>query len=186
MIVEPKTIYSDAQYRIRTLTPSDVIRHCAAVSTSLAELSLWMSWCSGTYDLSDSEQFQTRCESNRSDDIAYNFCVFDATDEKVLGSIAINGIRREEHCANIGYWTSSDATGRGIATLAARAVAVFGFNELGLKRLEILAQPTNHASRRVAEKLGACFEGITHDRIMFRGEPRAAVVYSLRPEDIRN
>lgn len=185
MTIEPHTIYSDAQYLIRTLTASDVIRHCAAVSSSLAELSLWMSWCSGTRDLSDSEQFLTRCESNWHDDVTYDFCVFEAASAAVLGTVALNGIRREENCASIGYWTRSDATGRGIATLAARAAAVFGFEKLGLTRLEILAQPTNHASRRVAEKLGACFEEIVHDRIEFRGEPRATVIYSLRPGDLR-
>jgi RimJ/RimL family protein N-acetyltransferase len=183
--MEPQTIYSDDQYVIRALTASDAIGLHAAVKASLNELIIWMPWCSESYCLSDSEQYLSRCESTWTKNTEYNFCVFDVADDNVLGAIAINGIRHEEHCASIGYWTRSDATGRGIATLAARAVAVFGFNELGLKRLEILAQPTNHASRRVAEKLGGCFEGIVHDRIMFRGEPRAAVVYSLRPEDVR-
>ena len=186
MTMEPQTIFANDQYRIRTPATSDVIKHHAAVQASLAELNTWMSWCSGAYDLSDSEQFISRCESNLRDGIRYDFCVFDAASEKVLGAVAINAIRREENCANVAYWTRIDATGRGIATLAARSAAVFGFEKLGLRRLEILAQPTNHASRRVAEKLGACFEEIARDKIVFRGESRAAAVYSLRPEDVRD
>ena len=103
----------------------------------------------------------------------------------MLGVVGIHGIRRAENCANIGYWTRTGSTGRGIATLAARAATEFGFQKLGLARIDILVQPTNHASRRVAEKLGACFEDIAHDRIMFRGEPCAVAVYSLKLEVVR-
>lgn len=123
MTMEPQTIFSDDQYQIRALAASDVIRHHAAVQASLAELSTWMSWCTGSYDLSDSEQFLSRCESNWRDDATYDFCVFDAATDAVLGAVAINGIRREENCANIGCWVRTGSTGRGIATLAARAAA---------------------------------------------------------------
>jgi RimJ/RimL family protein N-acetyltransferase len=184
MTMETRTIFADAQYRIRTLAASDAANLHAAVQASLPALSTWLSWCTGAYGLSDSEQFISRCASNLRDDVRYDFCVFDAATDAVLGAIAINAINRKESCANISYWTRTGSTHRGIATLSARAAAIFGFQKLELTRLEILAQTTNHASRRVAEKLGACFEEIDHNKFLFRGEPRAVAVYSLRPGDI--
>jgi len=185
MTIKHQTIFSDEKYQIRTLAAPDALKLHAAVRASVAELSTWMPWCTESYGLSDSEQYLSRCTSNLRDNVTYDFGVFDATTEGMLGAVAITGIRRGENCANIGYWTRSDATGRGIATQAVRAAAVFGFQKLGLTRLEILAHPGNLSSRRVAEKLGGWFEGYARNRIVFRGEPRAAVVYSLIPEDIR-
>jgi len=50
-------------------------------------------------------------------------------------------------------------TGQGIATAAVRLVAQCAFEDLGLRRLELLIAVDNLASRRVAEKVGATFEG---------------------------
>ena len=79
-----------------------------------------------------------------------------------------------------------DARGeiRGIATGAARQVAATGFGELGLVRIEIATLPGNAASQRVAEKLGATREGEFRNRLVVRGEPVDAVVFSLVPRDL--
>jgi RimJ/RimL family protein N-acetyltransferase len=62
--------------------------------------------------------------------------------------------------ADIGYWVRTSQTGLGLATAAVRLVARFGFEDLGLRRLEMLIATDNLASRRVAEKVGATFEGV--------------------------
>jgi RimJ/RimL family protein N-acetyltransferase len=62
--------------------------------------------------------------------------------------------------AHVGYWVRTGQTGQGIATAAVRLIARFGFEDLGLQRLELLVAVENLASRRVAEKAGARFEGI--------------------------
>jgi ribosomal-protein-alanine N-acetyltransferase len=53
------------------------------------------------------------------------------------------------------YW------GQGIVTEAARAMLAYGFTQAGLERIIAVAAPQNTASRRVMEKLGMQFEGIT-------------------------
>lgn len=60
----------------------------------------------------------------------------------------------------MGYWVRTSQTRRGIATAAVRLIARFGFEDLGLRRLELLIATDNFASRRVAEKVGARLEGI--------------------------
>jgi len=41
--------------------------------------------------------------------------------------------------------------------------------------------PDNRASRRVAEALGARFEGIARNRLVVHGRPTDAAVYALVP-----
>ena len=56
--------------------------------------------------------------------------------------------------------------GQGLAPEAAAACRDYGFRELGEPRLISMIDPDNHASRRVAEKLGLAFER----RIQWEGE----------------
>jgi ribosomal-protein-alanine N-acetyltransferase len=48
----------------------------------------------------------------------------------------------------------------------------FGFEELGLNRIEARYMVGNDASRRVMEKLGMAFEGISRSEILVDGTYR--------------
>jgi RimJ/RimL family protein N-acetyltransferase len=89
----------------------------------------------------------------------YDFTISPPHSKIVLGRVGLDDIRNAE-TANVGYWVRTSQTGQGIATAAVRLVAQFGFENLGLRRLELLIAVDNHASRRVAEKAGARYEGI--------------------------
>ena len=54
----------------------------------------------------------------------------------------------------IGWALTASARGRGYATEAAAAAFDWAFGTLGVKRIISVIHPDNHASRRVAERLG--------------------------------
>jgi RimJ/RimL family protein N-acetyltransferase len=54
----------------------------------------------------------------------------------------------------IGYWLVPGAWGRGFATEGARALAAYGFDDLGLDRIIGVTHPGNKASQRVLRKAG--------------------------------
>ena len=83
---------------------------------------------------------------------------------------------------NLGYWVRSSRVKHGIATAAALLLADFGFKELKLNRIEILAAVENHASQRVAAKAGAMREGILRNRLLLHGKIHDAVIFSLIPK----
>jgi [ribosomal protein S5]-alanine N-acetyltransferase len=72
-----------------------------------------------------------------------------------LGGIIYGALRG----AHIGYWIDRRFANRGFTTQAVEMITAYGFNELGLHRIEINLRPENGASRRVAEKAGYIFEG---------------------------
>jgi RimJ/RimL family protein N-acetyltransferase len=61
----------------------------------------------------------------------------------------------------VGWTLARPRWGRGLATEAGRASIDWAFSELGADRVISLIDPTNHRSRRVAERLGATREGRT-------------------------
>ena len=69
-----------------------------------------------------------------------------------------------EHKTEVGWRLDRAYWGRGLATEGARASLRYGFEELELERIISIIQPTNLASRRVAEKAGLTFQGETRWR----------------------
>ena len=88
----------------------------------------------------------------------YDFAITRAGSPAFLGRVGLDRIY--EGTANVGYWVRTSQTRLGIATAAVRLVAQFAFEDLALHRLELLVAVDNPASRRVAQKVGATFEGV--------------------------
>lgn len=85
---------------------------------------------------------------------------------------------------NLGYWTRTSCAGRGVATRATRLLARFGFEQLGLQRIEIVAAVGNTFSQKVALKAGATREAILRKRLLIHGQAQDAVMHSLVAEDM--
>ncbi len=73
---------------------------------------------------------------------------------------------------DVGYLVAPWARGRGHASAALRTVCAWGFESLGLHRIEWSAYVGNDASRRVAEKAGFTVEGLARGSLLQRGERR--------------
>lgn len=153
-----------------------------AARESVANVGRWLPWCSATYGLPDAVQWIEYCRNTWQQGDQYAFAIFDES-EQLLGSVDLKSHDRRQPCANVGYWMRESQQRRGICTRAVALLAAFGFERLGLQRLEILAAEQNLASRCVAEKSGAQFEGIARRRLQVHGEALDAAVYSLIPGD---
>jgi RimJ/RimL family protein N-acetyltransferase len=85
-----------------------------------------------------------------------------------VGAIGLHA--RDATMREVGFWMAPWARGRGIMTDAVRLACRWGFDELGLGRIEWWANVGNHASRRVAQKVGFTMEGTMRARLLHRGE----------------
>jgi RimJ/RimL family protein N-acetyltransferase len=65
--------------------------------------------------------------------------------------------------AEIGYWLAPWARGRGLAVATIAITLRWGFEELGLTRIQGLTAPSNDASQRAMERAGMRREGLVED-----------------------
>jgi RimJ/RimL family protein N-acetyltransferase len=113
------------------------------------------------------------------------FAVVDP-DDAYVGSIDLRVSPTDPAVGEVGFVIAPRARGRGYATAALRAISRWGFDALGLARIEWRAELGNDASRRVAQKAGFTFEGVQRAGIDRRGTRRdtwvAATIAADRSE----
>lgn len=180
-----KTELTDGTISLRPYLTDDVEDLYQAVRESMNELQPWMPWCHPDYSIEESRDWLALREDARSNGTEYDFCISDARTGRFLGGVGLNQIKDQHRAANLGYWIRTSAAGRGVATSAARLVARFGFEELNLIRIEIVAATGNLASQRVAEKVGAVREGVMRKALLLHGVAHDAVLTSLVAEDMK-
>ncbi|MGA9191486.1 MAG: GNAT family protein [Anaerolineales bacterium] len=173
----------DGRFVLRPYETEDAESIYDAVYASRAELAPWMDWCTPDYSIADTRAWLPKLPGAWERKEIFGFAILDASDGTFLGGCGLNNIIWEYRIANLGYWVRSNRTGEGVATAAAVPVARFGLEKLGLCRIEIVAAVGNTASRRVAEKTGATFEGILRNRIKIGDRNLDAAMHSLIPGD---
>lgn len=101
---------------------------------------------------------------------------------EVLGNVNLVRFSPDRREAALGYWLFPAARGRGTATAAARLLCAWGFEQLGLKRIELAILPGNRASRGVAERLGARHLGLRRGSHAAEGRRWDMEIYSLEAD----
>jgi ribosomal-protein-serine acetyltransferase len=152
--------------------------HEAAVE-SVSEVAPYETWCHTGYTLDEATDYAGWWEQAWEKGSAYYFAVTAAPTGRYLGSCGLCPVEREHATAGLGFWVRTPETGRGVATTAARLVAEAAFAHLGLNRLELLIAVDNTASRRVAEKLGAAYEGTLRKRLILPAGPTDMAMHAL-------
>jgi RimJ/RimL family protein N-acetyltransferase len=77
-----------------------------------------------------------------------------------------------------GYWTAPGQRGRGLTGDALRVLTDWALDAAGVHRVELLVDPANTGSRRVAESAGFVAEGTIRQRFLYRGQPSDVVLYA--------
>ncbi|NCD20041.1 MAG: N-acetyltransferase [Actinobacteria bacterium] len=100
--------------------------------------------------------------SRRNDWSAGDHCswaIRSAGDGRLLGSISVFQIDRDQRDAEVGYAVLPAERGAGVAAAAVRLAAAHAFGPLGLHRLSLYHAVENSQSCRVAAKAGFTLEG---------------------------
>lgn len=170
------TIQLDITIRPYKIEDSTVV--CDAIHESMEELKLWMPWCHPAYSIGDSQTWLENQVSAFPKGIAYEFAIV-STSGHYLGGCGLNHVDKINRCANLGYWVRSSAIGHGVASNAVKLIRSWAFENTDLIRLEIVIAVNNQASRRVAEKAQAGYEGILRSRLFLHDRPHDAAIYSF-------
>ena len=149
----------------------------------MPQLKPWMSWCHDNYNEADARAWLKALAAAWEKGLSYDFAIFDARDGSYLGGCGLNHVRWMYRFSNLGYWVRTSRTGQGIAGKVVPMLARFAFEHLGLIRVEIVVAEDNHASLRVAEKVGAFREGVLRNRMVVGENIYNSVMHSLIPQD---
>jgi RimJ/RimL family protein N-acetyltransferase len=145
-----------------------------------AEISYWIPLIPHPYTEEDAREFV-------SGDVApadYRLAITVAA--AVVGGIGM-GLNSNEYRGTVGYWVARDARGHGTCTRAVRLLARHGLEELGLQRIDLITDPDNVASQRVAEKVGFQREGVMRAHLRHPdGRIRDSVMFALLPGELRD
>lgn len=176
---------TDGKILLRPYGISDVNNHHQAVRESIKEMGPWLPFAHEKYSLKESKDWIKKRPSEWAKGITYTFVICDAKDGTIIGGCGLNEIDWLNRHANLGYWVRTSHTGRGIAPAATRLLAKWGFDELKLKRIEVVVAIENKRSLRAAAKAGAKHEGVLRNRLNIRDKAHHAVMHSLIPEDFK-
>ncbi len=98
----------------------------------------------------------------------------------LVGTIGImSHTGKGSHRGEFGYWLSKAYRGQGLMTRAVRAMTTYGFDTLGLLRMEATAFIHNPASQRVLERAGLKREGVLAGWHCKEGKLIDAVMFAI-------
>lgn len=92
-----------------------------------------------------------------------------AGEDTAIGSSCFWNFDSGFHCAEIGYELHPAYWRQGLMSEALSAVLTYGFDELGLHRIEANPLAGNESSVKLLRKLGFTYEGCLRQRHFYRG-----------------
>lgn len=158
---------------LRTWRATDVPAVVAAVSDP--EIYRWLDGIPQPYTATDAEEFILTTRRDLAEGRAAGLAVTDAGE--LVGAIGLRLDPGNPGLGEIGYWVAAAARGGGVATRATRALSDWGFDSLGLRRVELYAAVDNAASRTVAERAAFEFEGVRRAWRVVRDQPLDYAAY---------
>lgn len=126
------------------------------------------------------ERLRTEYDEKR----AIHWAVTLGGEGRAVGLFGFNYWERFHRRAEIGYDLARPYQGRGLATEAVGAMVRFGFEEMGLNRIETETIADNHASVRLLERLGFRLEGVRRGySLEDDGAFHGSAIYALLREE---
>jgi RimJ/RimL family protein N-acetyltransferase len=109
--------------------------------------------------------------------VRFQLCAVD--DGLVVGAGEIEIINRRFGRGEISYIVHPELWGRGYATKIATALVAYGFEELGLHRIQGTCDPRNLASAAVLRKAGLRHEGLMRGTMKIRDGWRDSELFAI-------
>ncbi|MCX6832479.1 MAG: GNAT family protein [candidate division Zixibacteria bacterium] len=164
MLLKSRDIY------LRFLRKTDAAYLFAAVEESRHELDEHVTGPLCLHSIAEAEHLIERAKQRRRKRQGYYFGIFSLSTKQFIGYVNLHGTGEQNRSAEVGYWVRTSQAGKGIATTATALIVLFGFKELKLHRIVLLAAFDNPASWRVAEKMGFVYDGVQrHEQHFQRG-----------------
>lgn len=102
---------------------------------------------------------------------------------EIVGRMFFSNINHYLRKCEIGGALDQRITGGGIITRATLALLDYGFGEMGMRKIEIVAAEHNTRTRAIAERFGFLQEGTLRNTELVNGQYQHMVFYGMLAED---
>lgn len=148
----------DPLLHLRMVREADAPVLFALIETNRAHLRRWLQWLDFTRTVEDERQsIQKMVEHYQTN--GNPSCVIVYRDQ-IVGMIGYQSIDWINHKSEIGYWLDNHFQGHGVMTKSCRALITYGFEILGLHKIEIRCATGNTQSCAIPQRLGFAHEGV--------------------------
>lgn len=170
-------IQVDENIRLELTDPKHAPALIAAVDANREHLSEFLPWVPLMRTVDDMTSYTRNCVALYEQEKEVSFVIF--LHDRVVGRIGLHHMNMPNRSAAIGYWLAREATGTGVMSKSCVAIINFGFDEVGLNRIEIKAATQNTKSQAIPEKLGFIKEGVLRQAEWVSGRSLDIVLYSM-------
>lgn len=177
MAAHPPTTIELDQLSLRRPGVDDAALFAELVSANLAHLAPWMPWATAANATPEAQRARlegvaTAWEAGEE----YQYLALHAETGTALGAFGLHR-RIGPRAIELGYWLSSDAVGRGLATEGARALTAAALALDDVDRVEIHCDEANVRSQRVPQRLGYRLDRVEDDGITAPAEVGRSMVW---------
>jgi len=167
--------------RLRPMEPSDA--PAIQTAASAREIADTMISVPHPYPPGEAERYIARQQKEREEGVSVTFTIAHKTEHNFCGLIEIRCIDREHAHAEISFWLSAAAWGRGYMSEVIHAILQYGFEELQLNRFYAYHMMRNPACGRVLEKNGFTQEGLLRQCVRKWGEFEDVAQWAILRKD---
>lgn len=179
----------DEDLSLRLIEPRHAPEIYDAVDGSREHIGRWMNWVEKTRSVDDTRAFCERAVREFAEGKQWAVSVLERG--RVVGGTGWTdwvvhdpdktGLTGAS--ADIGYWLTEEAQGRGIMTRCVRVLLDHAFGDHGIHRITIHAEPDNQRSWGVAERLGFTLEGTMRHICRWDGRWVSHRLYSMLADE---
>lgn len=133
--------------------------------------------------LEDTKKWILRCLDDHMNRLAIVWVITKKNEIEIIGSCCFWNFGPGMKCAELGYELHPSSWHQGIMSEAAKEVVRFGFEDLGLHRIEADPLSINGPSQNVLVKLGFKLEGTLRERQLFHGRYLDQLYFGMLKEE---
>jgi len=132
------------------------------------------------------ESIQSFVASKIESDLEYLFAIIEKETDQHIGNIKIGPVNSHHMYADVSYFIGEKSCwGKGYATDAIRLITRFGFEELGLYKVQAGVYENNIGSMKALKKVGFVQEGCLRKQLLSDGNREDHLLFGIFEDEVR-
>src|SRR3954469_13609670 len=177
----PDPPLDDGTVALRSWRPTDLLPLVDACQDP--EIPRWTA-VPAPYGEHDAREYLARAEIDRRSGRELTLAVVDSDGGELLGSCGLARFDWQDRKVEVGYWVAAAARQRGVGSRSTGLLSRWALSSLGMDRVELLVNPMNEASQKLAERAGFTREGLLRAYRRRKGEREDLIMFSLLARDV--